>query len=279
MKKHFFLLLFAMLCFTAFSQEQEETQIMRVSARIGLNGSTMLYPRTMDGALVEVPNDFFPTPIASGSYNLKSSMKIGVTVGLLFDFRLKEKLSLQTGLYYALQRCGQQQSAIFKDSSNTNYSIASDNVFKIHRLKIPVMVNYKFSSQTNGFVIGAGVYADCALGGDITYDASAVITPENGNVGKYVASGNFNPFTKDNKYLYYNAVNDDYTNKYNLYYGNILNRFDFGVALELGYQIQKFYVGLHGEIGLLSTLSSQYVGKSLSMHNANFQLQIGYKIN
>ena len=279
MKKHFFLLLFAMLCFTAFSQEQEETQIMRVSARIGLNGSTMLYPRTMDGALVEVPNDFFPTPIAAGSYNLKSSMKIGATVGLLFDFKLKEKLSLQTGVYYALQRCGQQQSAIFKDSSNTNYSIASDNVFKIHRLKIPVMVNYKFSSQTNGFTVGVGLFADCALGGDITYDASAVVTKGNGEVGKYVASGYFNPFTKDNKYLYYSIANDDYMNKYHLYYGNILNRFDLGVALELGYQIQKFYVGIHGEIGVLSVLNSQFVGKSVRAHNANLQLQFGYQIN
>ncbi|MCQ2283852.1 MAG: PorT family protein [Bacteroidales bacterium] len=279
MKKHFLLLLMTTLCFNAFSQDSEENQIMRVSARIGLNGSSLLFPRSMNGQLLEVPETFFPTQIASGSYNMTSSLKIGATAGLLFDFQLKEKLSLQTGLFYMLQRCGQVQSAVFNDTSNTHFSITSDNVYKIHHLKIPVMVKYCFSTNPKSFVVGAGLYFDCALGGDITYDASAVVTSNSNEISKYVASGNFDPFKKDMKYLYYHKDYDDYMNKYNLYYGNIFNRFDMGVALEIGYQINKFYVGVHADIGLLNMMNKQFSGEIYSQHNANFQLQFGYKIN
>ena len=279
MKRLLLFLVVVSVCFTAFSQEQEENQIMRVSARIGLNGSTLLFPRSMNGQLVGVPETFFPTQIASGSYDVTSSLKIGATAGLLFDFKLKEKLSLQTGIFYMLQRCGQVQTAVFNDTSNTRFSISSDNVYKIHHLKVPVMVNYKFSTNPNSFVVGAGLYVDCALGGDITYDASAVVNPTHGSDSKYVASGNFDPFKKDMKYLYYHKSNDDYMNKYNLYYGNIMNRFDFGVALELGYQINKFYVGVHADFGLLNMMNKQFTGEVYNEHNANFQSMFGYNIN
>lgn len=277
MKKHFFLLLFATLCFAAFSQEND--QIMRVSARIGLNGSNVLLPRSMDNNMLAVPETFFPTTISSGNFSLSHSLKIGASAGLVFDFKLKDKLSLQTGIFYSLQRLGQVHSAVFNDNTDTHFSITTENTVKMHRLKVPLMVNYRFSQNSNSFIIGAGVFADCALGGDIAYDASAVVTSSTGAIQKYTASGNFDPFQKDMKHLYYNIVNDDYINKYSLYNGNIYNRFDFGIVAELGYQIHNFYVGLHAEFGLLNMINEQFSGDNVREHNANFQLQLGYKIN
>lgn len=278
MKKGLLSILLVLFSLISFSQEPVENQIMRVSARIGLNGSSLLYPRNLNGQLMEVPETIFPGGISSGIYNITSSVKIGATAGLLFDFKLKEKLSLQTGLFYMLQRCGQVQSAVFKDLDNTNFSISSDNVYKIHHLKLPIMVNYRFSSNSNSFVVGAGLYVDCALGGDLTYDASAVVTSNTGEVSKYLASGNFDPFKKDMKYLYYRMADEDYMYKYNLYNGNILNRFDMGVALELGYQVNKFFVGAHVDVGL-NVANKEFMGPAFAEHNCNFQLLFGYKIN
>lgn len=279
MKKGLLSILLVLFSLISFSQELVENQIMRVSARIGLNGSSLLYPRNLNGQLMEVPETIFPAGVASGTYNTTSSIKIGATAGLLFDFKLKEKLSLQTGLFYTLQRCGQVQTAVFNDTNNTHFSISSDNVYKIHHLKLPVMVNYRFSSNSNYFVVGAGLFVDCALGGDLTYDASAVVTSNTDEVSQYLASGNFDPFKKDIKYLYYHMANEDYMYKYNLYNGNILNRFDMGVALELGYQVNKFFVGAHVDIGLLNMSNEEFLGASFAQHNCNFQLMFGYKIN
>jgi len=246
---------------------QEETQRVSVNVRMGLGGSTLMLPQMSKASL------------GTKGFDASQKMKIGGTAGLLADIHLKNNWSLQVGAMYSLQRFSQQQTSVFTDTAFCQYSLSSDNAYKMHRLKVPVMIAYHFGGEKNHLSIAAGLYADCALSGDITYDASAVITPQHGTATKYIVSGNFDPFKNDRKYLYYNIANDDHVGKYNLYDGNILNRFDVGVSAEIGYYISKLYIGLQANVGLLNMANKAYFTTSYVERNLNFNILLGYKIN
>ena len=245
---------------------QEEVQRVELSARIGLSGTTMLIPNS-------TINSF-----TSYGYYTTQKIKLGVTGGLVVDIHLKDRWFLQSGVMYGWQRLHQVQNSVFLDGEN-HLSIASENLYTMHRLKIPVMVYYHTSLEPNHFVVGAGLFADVALSGKIVYDASAVVKDLNNNTSNYVASGQFDPFMNDTKYLYYHPANDDYTQKYRLYHGNILNRFNFGIAGEVGYQISKFYVGAHVDFGLLNMMNKEFAGENYMERLFSFQVMLGYKIN
>ncbi|MBR4135484.1 MAG: PorT family protein [Bacteroidales bacterium] len=248
-------------------QAQEEVQRAQLSARIGLSGTTML-----------IPNSTI-TSLTSFGYYSTQKLKLGVTGGLIVDIHLKNKWFLQSGVMYGWQRLHQVQNSVFTDAENYHFSIASENLYKMHRLKIPVMIYYHTSLSDNHFLVGAGLFADVALGGKIVYDASAVVQDPDNNTTNYVASGQFDPFLKDTKYLYYSIAGDNYTDKYRLYRGNILQRFNFGIAAEAGYQVSKFYVGVHADFGLLNMMNKEYGGDNYKERLFSFQVMLGYKIN
>ena len=259
-------LLFTLICFLSAVQAQEEVERAQLSARIGLSGTTMLIPHST----ISAQNAF--------GYGASEQLKLGVSGGLIVDVHLKNKLFLQTGVMYGWHRFHQVQTAIY-DQEGSHYSIASENLYKMHCVKIPLMLYYHSSLESNHFVAGAGLFANVALGGKITYDASAVVTNPKDEKINYVASGQFDPFMNDAKYLYYHIANDDYVNKYRLYKGNILNRFNMGVAGEVGYQISRFYVGVHADFGLLNMISKDFVGDNYMERFFSFQVMVGYNIN
>ena len=258
--------MFTLIGFLMATQAQNEIPRAQLSARIGLSGTTMMIPNTTI------------TAQSAYGYGASQQLKLGVSGGLIVDIHLKDRVFLQTGLMYGWQRFHQIQTAIY-DKESYHYSIASENLYKMHRVKIPAMFFYHTSLESNHFVVGAGLFADVALGGKITYDASAVITDPDNEKINYVASGQFDPFLKDSKFLYYHIANDDYTQKYRLYHGNILNRFNMGIAGEVGYQISKFYVGAHVDFGLLNMISRDFAGDNYMERLFSFQIMLGYNIN
>jgi len=259
------ILLICLLCPFILINAQDEVQRAQVSARIGLSGTSML-----------IPNSTISNQTAFG-YSATQQLKMGVTGGLIADIHLKNKWFLQTGVMYGWQRFHQEQYARF-DQNSHNLSIASENLYTMHRAKVPLMIYYHSTLEPNHFVVGLGLFADVALGGKLTYDASAhVIDPDNEAID-YMASGSFDPFRNDHKYLYYHISNDDYTQKYDLYRGNILNRFNFGLAGEVGYQISKFYVGAHVDFGLGNMMNKKFAENYVE-RLISFQIMLGYKIN
>lgn len=265
MKKITAIILCIMLMISALAQN--DAQRVGINVRVGLGGSTLMLPQMSKATL------------ATKGYDASQKMKIGGVAGLMADIKIKDNWSLQTGVTYSMQRFTQQQTSVFTDSSNIHYSLASDNTYKMHRLRVPIMVAYHFAGENNHLSIAAGLYADAALAGDITYDASAVITPQNGSETKYVLGGNFDPFKNETKYLYYNIADDSHVGKYNLYNGNILNRFDLGASVEVGYYISKLYIGLQANFGLLDMTNKGYFKPNYVERNFNFNLLLGYKIN
>ncbi len=260
------IIIFLLFCTIWTLPAQEEVQRAQLSARIGVVGTTLL-----------IPNSTITSQSAYG-YNTNTQLKIGLTGGLIVDIHLANKWFLQSGVMYGWHRFHQNQTAVYTQK-NTHYSIATENLYKMHRIKVPVMVFYHGSLQENHFVAGLGAYVDAAVGGDIAYDASAVITNPEGDVSRYTGTGNFNPFLKDSKYLFYSLAGDDYYKKYHLYTGNILNRFNVGLSAEIGYQVSKFYVGVHADVGLLNVMNTEFAGESYKQRLFNVQLLFAYKIN
>lgn len=253
-------------CFSA-PRHRKTSRKVAVGVRVGINGSSLLIPRsTFESAY-------------STNYNSEQAMKVGAVAGLDIDIKLKEKLSLQTGLFYSWQRFGQEQGAVFTDTNNVRYSIGSVNQYTVHHLRLPVMVKYHFSTNPNHFVIAAGLYADYALSGEITYDASAVLTQENNQSTKYFGNGTLNPYKAEKQSLYYHIGNDEYISQYDLFNGKMLKNFDLGAAIELGYQISKFYIGVQADFGLLNIARPEFFGDSFVQRNFNLQLAVGYRIN
>ncbi|MCR4965829.1 MAG: PorT family protein [Bacteroidales bacterium] len=264
MKK--FIILICLLCPFILVNAQDDVQRAQVSARVGLGGTTML-----------IPNSTFTSQTAFG-YSATEQLRLGVTGGLIVDIHLKNRWFLQTGVMYGWQRFHQEQFALY-DKDSYKYSIASENLYTMHRVKVPLMVYYHTSLEPNHFMVGLGLFADVALGGKLTYDASAKITDPDNEITDYMGSGSFDPFKNDHKYLYYHKSNDDFTDKYDLYRGNILNRFNFGLAGEVGYQISKFYVGAHVDFGLANMMNKKFAGDNYVERLFSFQVMLGYKIN
>lgn len=265
MKKITSLLFCLVLMLAAYAQE--DMQKVNIGVRLGLGGSTLMLPQMSKASL------------GTKGYNASQKMQIGGTAGVMADFMLKENWSVQTGVMYSLQRFTQTQSSVYTDTANVNYSLSTDNTYKMHRLRVPVMLTYHTSRANNHLSVSAGLYADCALSGDIAYDASAVLTPQHGSDTKYVIAGNFDPFKNDRKYLYYNIADDSHVGKYNLHDGQILNRFDVGVSVEAGYYISKMYVGVQANFGLLNMANKGYFTTNYVERNFNFNILLGYKIN
>lgn len=266
MKKITAVIICIMLALSAFAQN-DAPQRVDLNVRLGIGGSTLMLPQMSIASL------------ATKGYDASQSLQIGGTAGLMADIKLKGKWSLQTGVMYSLQRFTQRQTSVFTDTSSTRFSLASNNTYKAHRLRVPVMATYHFDREKNHFSIAAGLYADVALSGDIAYDASAVITPQHGQETKYVLGGNFDPYKNDVKYLYYNIVDDSHVGKYSLFDGKLLKRFDVGACAELGYHFSKLYVGLQVNFGLLDMTNKDYFQPNYVERNLNFNLLLGYKIN
>ncbi len=260
-------LLFGQLLYsqTPYSNDSESFKV-DVSVRAGLNGATLLIPESTFNA------------VAGQGYSSTQAMKLGGHAGLAVHFVLSPHWNLQTGLHYHFQRLSQTQSSVYTDSLLTQYSISSQNSYKTHRLRLPIIANY-VGVGINHLVVGAGLYFDIALSGQLSYDASAVVTDQNLSATNYFAEGYFDPFTQNNKYLYYTVGQDDFSQKYTLYNGNLLRRFDVGVCLELGYQISEVYVGLRADFGLLNMANPEFMGSDFVERNFSLLFNIGYKIN
>lgn len=92
-------------------------------------------------------------------------------------------------------------------------------------------------------------------------------------------AGDFNPYTKEPKQIRYSLADDEFINTYPLKEGRVLNRMDFGISMELGYQISQFYIGVHADFGLLNSMNPKFTQHKYVQRNLNFQLMVGYRIN
>ncbi|MCR4680630.1 MAG: PorT family protein [Bacteroidales bacterium] len=264
MKKILFLSLCLLCSFWGLAQSNTNNEAAKVTVgiRIGGTGSMFIVPKGQNISLNH--------PMSTSN----RTMKIGMTAGIAVDIPLNDHISLQTGLYYSLQRAG--VSAVTAIAQNdTDYSIASEIKFKTHHAKLPLMVMYHSNRSSNHFVAGAGLFVDLGMGGRVIYSSSAVLHPGN----SYLVNTDFNPYDKGNKYFYYHETQDDHTDKYFYGKGPLFKRFDAGVSAELGYQFSSFYLGAHLDFGVLNTAHPALCKDNYLQRNLNIQVLLGYNFN
>ncbi len=262
-------LIILLLCLTcglmAVAQQENGNTKVKVGVRVGGVGSYYIAPKGQSISLN--PSDDYA----------ERSMKIGATAGLSIDILLNPKLHLQTGLMYSLQRNGEhgfgKNDSLFEPE--TEYDVDAYIKYQSHHLKLPVMLMYHASAKPNHFCLGAGVFADFAMGGRLQYSSSA--RPTEGD--SYLLEGDFNPYEVGNKYLYYHSTNDPFSQKMLVGNGPYFKRFNFGVSAEIGYHISKFYLGAHLDIGVLNMARPDVCGENYKQRPLDVQVMIGYNIN
>jgi len=245
---------------------QDENPKVQFAVRAGLNGSILLIPSST------IQNE------SSFGYLSNQKLKIGATAGLVMDVRLREKLYLQTGVLYSWQRLSQIQNAQYSDTMGVRHSFASNNLYTTHHVKVPLMIFFHSSEEKNHFVAGAGLFVDVAMAGKLTYYGSEVLTTED-KVISNILEGELELYKPGKKEIYYCEANDNTFQHYTLAQDKILQRLDFGVGMELGYQISQFYIGVHADFGLLNSMNPKFTQHKYVQRNLNFQVMLGYKIN
>ena len=263
--KRLIILAFCLACsLMAVAQQDNDNPKVKVGVRVGGVGSYYVAPK---GEIISLN--------PSKDY-VERSMKIGATAGLSVDIPLTQKLHLQTGLMYSLQRNGEHgfgKDSLFEPKKE--YDVDATIKYRSHHLKLPVMLMYHFSTEANHFCLGAGVFADFTMGGNLNYSSSA--RPTQGD--SYLIEGDFNPYEAGNKYLYYHPTNDSFSQKMLLGNGAYFKRFNFGVSAEIGYQISKFYLGAHLDFGVLNMARPEMCGETYKQRPLDVQVLIGYNIN
>ncbi len=280
MRKILFLFLFVAIGFSLMAQDNS-APAYTFGVRAGVNGSSLL--------IRQISFSY----ISGKNYTSTQKMKIGAHAGFVFDVPIKNKFHFQTGLLYVWQRFGQEQQCRYTEGdievSTSSYSIGSINTYTTHHLRLPLMINYHFSTKPNHLVVGAGLFLNGTLSGMLAYDASAIVTTnsvENGTTTTttqhYFGSGSLDPYKNERQRLYYTIENEDYVNSYTVHNGKMLKRMDVGAALELGYQISQFYIGAGAYFGLLNMCKDKSKGgffsNGFAQRNFNLQLTFGYNI-
>ena len=262
MKKICFLLLLLASAVYVFAQNTDDNPKVRISVRVGGVGSLYVTPKGTSMNL-NPSNDYS-----------EQSMKIGLTAGLSLNIPMTNKLFLQTGLMYSMQRNSEHGFATYL-SNDTNYSVDATIKYKSHHIRLPLMLMYQGSTNPNHFCIGAGAFADVVMGGRLNLSASARLTPGD----SYIFEGDFDPFSPGNKYMNYHIASDDFSQKVLLGNGPYFKRFNFGLAAEIGYQISKVYLGAHLDFGLLNMARPEMCGEQYKQRPLDVQVLIGYNIN
>lgn len=263
--KRLIILAFCLACsLMAVAQQDNDNPKVKVGVRVGGVGSYYVAPK---GEIISLN--------PSKDY-VERSMKIGATAGLSVDIPLTQKLHLQTGLMYSLQRNGEHgfgKDSLFEPKKE--YDVDATIKYRSHHLKLPVMLMYHGSTNPNHFCLGAGVFADFTMGGNLNYSSSA--RPTQGD--SYLIEGDFNPYEAGNKYLYYHPTHDSFSQKMLVGNGAYFKRFNFGVSAEIGYQISKFYLGAHLDFGVLNMARPELCGETYKQRPLDVQVLIGYNIN
>ena len=116
-----------------------------------------------------------PGGLTTGFISPVSSSVISAKFGGVVDFGISDNLSIQPGIFFALN--GISQSYSFFGFS------ATENIH-IHTLEIPVNVLYKFGDPgENRFFVGAGPFVGINLGGKVNLSSFGTDTTFTLNIG------------------------------------------------------------------------------------------------
>ena len=193
-------------------------------------------------------NNKYDGEVASGEsksyYEYDFKKRVGFNIGLIYDWGISESFYIQPGLYFTTR------GAKIKESEE-DYKY--EEKWKLNYLQIPILASYRIALTDNvKWHINAGPYLAVGVGGKVkweeTYDGDT-------DKGDYKAFGTADEDSDKEK--------------------GGLKRFDAGLSFGTGVSINKFYIGLTYDLGLVNAADKD-TWKDYKMRNRNFSIGVGY---
>jgi len=170
----------------------------------------------------------------------------GFSIGGLADYSINDNISLQPGLFFAING--------IKYSYTIPFLGSADFSAHINTIQIPVNVQYKFGDAAgNRFFVGAGPFFAVNLSGSAKANVSG-----NGLIPFGI------PTIDSSASLKVGSDSSDY-----------IKRFDFGVGVNGGYELKNgLFFRLHGQLGLLNLQPKGNASNSIK--SMNYNVSVGY---
>ena len=263
MKKLFVIFLLFACSITMLMAQGQGT--FRAGLRIGPNFST-LYGIESDGQKI-------PTLFSSAE---KYKMKPGVRAGFVFDIGLTDVVSIQPAIYYSLQRWGSKGQFELEE----NIVLKTEEVLSMQLIQIPVLVNFRMAFKNDyrkAFVFGVGPYFSVSMVGQDVMDGKFIntVTGESLDI-----RGKAN-FYKNEEICYYVTQKNGQVVTYKTDFdSHPFRRCDFGFTLAAGFELNKFYIGVGVDLGVINSANAkewEEAGvKGYRQRNLNLQATVGY---
>ena len=193
-------------------------------------------------------NNKYDGEVASGEsksdYEYDFKNRVGFNIGLIYDWGISESFYIQPGLYFTTRGAKIEES-------EEDYKY--EEKWKLNYLQIPILASYRIALTDNvKWHINAGPYLAIGVGGKVkweeTYDGDT-------DKGDYKAFGTADEDSDEEK--------------------GGLKRFDAGLSFGTGVSINKFYIGLTYDLGLVNAADKD-TWKDYKMRNRNFSIGVGY---
>jgi len=263
MKKLFVIFLLFACSITMLMAQGQGT--FRAGLRIGPNFST-LYGIESDGQKI-------PTLFSSAE---KYKMKPGVRAGFVFDIGLTDVVSIQPAIYYSLQRWGSKGQFELEE----NIVLKTEEVLSMQLIQIPVLVNFRMAFKNDyrkAFVFGVGPYFSVSMVGQDVMDGKFIntVTGESLDI-----RGKAN-FYKNEEICYYVTQKNGQVVTYKTDFdSHPFRRCDFGFTLAAGFELNKFYIGVGVDLGVINSANAkewEEAGvKGYRQRTLNLQATVGY---
>lgn len=160
------------------------------------------------------------------------------------DEKCNAKVGFQVGvgMEYAFNNSFAIQPSLLLTTKGTKSSLdGADVSFSPMYLELPIMAAYRVNAGNNfNVVLSAGPYIAYGVGGSL-------------KVGNGGVSVNKDLFGSD----------------------GLLNNFDAGLGIGVGFELSHFVIGINGEIGLANTLNRDFFDQNSK--NVNLGITLGYK--
>lgn len=181
---------------------------------------------------------------SKSDYEYDFKNRVGFNIGVIYDWGISESFYIQPGLYFTTR------GAKLKESEE-DYKY--EQKWNLNYLQLPILASYRIALSDNvKWHINAGPYVAVGVGGKVkweeTYDGET-------DKGDYKAFGTADEDSDEEK--------------------GGLKRFDAGLSFGTGVSIDKFYIGLTYDLGLVNAADKD-VWKDYKMRNRNFSIGVGY---
>lgn len=176
-----------------------------------------------------------------------TKVRFGYNVGVTVDYAFTENWFILSGLEYTTKGVNGKKVLGMKPTLNAAY------------IQLPIHAGYKLNvSPSTKIVFHAGPYVALGVNGKIKI--------------KNINFDVLEDFLDEDEIEVIEAINNSNINTF----GNLMNRFDFGIGLGIGAEFGKINAGIGYDFGLLN-VAKNIGGNDLTLRNGNAYISVGYK--